>query len=1134
MFGQDLAQTLSDVQKYVVKYGQPEIVPYFTAILWQENEDGTITLTHIRFIADKEDPDQFVALLENKYMDMSEVSKFKPGEKDKIIAYFRTLYQSRINLEYMGVATELNICLHLPLFDVTVCEQVTRCIELIGETTLNFGIDIIGYAADLADLFPDIRKDDEKTHAPTADDVTEKIADLRRNDTNISHFIIVSNCQERGLSLNFTQELFAAFLSEFALLCIENYEGNERGLFKAAPYESDLITIGMSVLRFDRFYFVNYLLHKSYLYAMEKEGITGSTDTDVESIKFVLNKTQDILRDKINLFSSFYQTEIQSRLDKQDTHNIISREIERILDERIKQTERECESFLQERSLYGKNFTLPLKRAVFSALLSKNDEVLAGTLFSEDTLMLEDLNSEAIDVFVDANNSLLDKEETKDEAVLSSDYNNVESQWKAIKKLRIESLQLNAEIHRHEEEIERLSKTIEHREEVGKEYIKQDGWIDDEGNFYHLLPDVELKPLDAEYYKPHPVKSSKIDLRDGFTEIRNQKCQGSCAAHSVLSIFEYILKSNKAEKTDLSESFQYYNARVLGGGDDAYKDEGSCIYYNIMSLGKYGICSEDVCPYDPAVLLTPDNPPGELAYEDAKSRRAEKSLNLNLNVDDIKSALEDGYPVEFAAKLYDSFGSSYKGIVSMPTKEEIDNAAKDNRNRGHAMVICGYDDDEQLFIVRNSWGDGFGDKGYCYFPYSYITDASLTRKLGYIITEVTVYKAHGIVRRKGVNFDGEDAQLQVNVLKNRLANKKRILETKTRVLAELNGEYNELKNNILDSSNYTMLKEATKKRLQIEIDALQKIWEDTEQHKQEELSLCRKKTVKTALPVSAIAILLCIVCFVFALNILGLTVIALCIFGMNMYLRHRNRRYKNLKDECTEKCDSVFKKKANRLTELKNSDLRIDTAHQILLRYKTLKMNLDDKYTFLVAFIDYLNALYKTTQEESKMSPKDNVSFVSSLIHNGQLDIYFDGNKDTITHNIFLSDIFNQHDIDWRTSVNETINRYEQNMKQIFIAELKSQIQGFNVFAYLSDTKNFPFLKNADFNGIIEDLHNKSKVFLRHTKTPATSEMVFINIPNGEGLHDGDRFTKPVQPILSPYKAIDVQMEELNLSDITG
>ena len=44
---------------------------------------------------------------------------------------------------------------------------------------------------------------------------------------------------------------------------------------------------------------------------------------------------------------------------------------------------------------------------------------------------------------------------------------------------------------------------------------------------------------------------------------------------------------------------------------------------------------------------------------------------------------------------------------------------------GHAVVGVGYDDAKQWFIVRNSWGAGWGMKGYFTLPYAYVTDASL-------------------------------------------------------------------------------------------------------------------------------------------------------------------------------------------------------------------------------------------------------------------------------------------------------------------------------------------------------------------------------------------------------------------------
>ena len=38
---------------------------------------------------------------------------------------------------------------------------------------------------------------------------------------------------------------------------------------------------------------------------------------------------------------------------------------------------------------------------------------------------------------------------------------------------------------------------------------------------------------------------------------------------------------------------------------------------------------------------------------------------------------------------------------------------------GHSMAIVGYNDEQKVFIIRNSWADTWGDNGYFYLDYEY-------------------------------------------------------------------------------------------------------------------------------------------------------------------------------------------------------------------------------------------------------------------------------------------------------------------------------------------------------------------------------------------------------------------------------
>jgi len=93
---------------------------------------------------------------------------------------------------------------------------------------------------------------------------------------------------------------------------------------------------------------------------------------------------------------------------------------------------------------------------------------------------------------------------------------------------------------------------------------------------------------------------------------------------------------------------------------------------------------------------------------------------------DIKLILSQNIPVIAGIQIYSSFESdetAKTGIVPLP------DTAREQLLGGHAIMLVGYDDAQKSFIVRNSWGTTWGNRGYCLMPCDYLTNPSLTGDL---------------------------------------------------------------------------------------------------------------------------------------------------------------------------------------------------------------------------------------------------------------------------------------------------------------------------------------------------------------------------------------------------------------------
>ena len=56
---------------------------------------------------------------------------------------------------------------------------------------------------------------------------------------------------------------------------------------------------------------------------------------------------------------------------------------------------------------------------------------------------------------------------------------------------------------------------------------------------------------------------------------------------------------------------------------------------------------------------------------------------------------------------------------------------------GHAVLCVGYDDASARFLVRNSWGTGWGMDGYFTLPYTYLTERNLASDFWAIVKVAT-------------------------------------------------------------------------------------------------------------------------------------------------------------------------------------------------------------------------------------------------------------------------------------------------------------------------------------------------------------------------------------------------------------
>lgn len=233
------------------------------------------------------------------------------------------------------------------------------------------------------------------------------------------------------------------------------------------------------------------------------------------------------------------------------------------------------------------------------------------------------------------------------------------------------------------------------------------GWVPD-------LPDYR----DIGYSAVRPVPAvlpSAVDLRPACPRVEDQGSLGSCTANALAGALEFLEIKDKVPFADLSRLFIYYNERVIE--HSVKSDSGAMLRDGIKTLVKQGVCTEKKWPY---VLSRFTQKPAAACYKEAAQHQV-TSYQRILTLDEMRGCLAEGFPFVFGFTVYESFESQQvakTGVVSMPKPGE-------RVVGGHAVVAVGYHDSEKRFLVRNSWGVGWGVKGHFTIPYDYLSNPNL-------------------------------------------------------------------------------------------------------------------------------------------------------------------------------------------------------------------------------------------------------------------------------------------------------------------------------------------------------------------------------------------------------------------------
>lgn len=236
------------------------------------------------------------------------------------------------------------------------------------------------------------------------------------------------------------------------------------------------------------------------------------------------------------------------------------------------------------------------------------------------------------------------------------------------------------------------------------------------GIYLESIPFVEdidtfLLPFFASFSLP---TEWTIEVPPAGKQIYNS-CVGWAIGHGMLG-YQYKIIGGYTDYKNLDRIFSAsYIWNQLNNG----QDKGISLVEGLNLIKKQGCCKWSFMPANTySINLQPSN---EARANAANFRLSEYMKFKTVDIDLLKYLLSKNYPIPFGAIVDTGFmnGKDPKSFKLISDGRLVWQQPSGAKIGGHAMLLCGYDDNIHAFKVLNSWGHDWGNQGYIWIDYDY-------------------------------------------------------------------------------------------------------------------------------------------------------------------------------------------------------------------------------------------------------------------------------------------------------------------------------------------------------------------------------------------------------------------------------